>query len=143
MKILIITFEKKNDSLIESQLNHYKKQIKDISIKNIKPPLNEEKEILLVEKHIENGDVIICLDENGKEYTSNDFSSFLTSLNLNYRRIVFIIGKAEGLSKELKKRANYLLSLSQMTYPHHLAKLFLVEQIYRAQTIINNHPYHK
>ncbi|RME54425.1 23S rRNA (pseudouridine(1915)-N(3))-methyltransferase RlmH [Candidatus Woesearchaeota archaeon] len=81
---------------------------------------------------------IVLLDENGKTFTSLKFASFIKDKNLS-----FIIGPAEGFSDKEKVKAKFKLSLSSMTYPHELAKVMLMEQVYRAFTILNNLNYHK
>jgi 23S rRNA (pseudouridine1915-N3)-methyltransferase len=85
---------------------------------------------------------IVLLTENGKQFTSVDFSKWLLQI---YERqsVIFIIGGASGHGEAIIKRAHFRLSLSELTYPHKLARLLLVEQIYRAQTIVANHPYNK
>lgn len=85
---------------------------------------------------------IVLLTENGKQFTSVNFSKWLSDKN-ETQRIVFIIGGASGHGQEVIKQAHFKLSLSELTYPHKLARLLLVEQIYRAQTIRANHPYNK
>lgn len=97
-----------------------------------------EGELLL--KSIPTGSFAIALDEQGKEFSSKEFSNHLEKIT---QPICFIIGGAFGLSTEVKERANMLLSLSKMTMPHIMARLMLIEQIYRAYTISKNHPYHK
>lgn len=85
---------------------------------------------------------IVLLMEKGKQFTSVDFSKWLSNI---YERqsVIFIIGGASGHGEAVIKRAHFKLSLSELTYPHKLARLLLVEQIYRAQTIVAGHPYNK
>ena len=85
---------------------------------------------------------IVLLMEKGKQFTSVDFSKWLSGIN-DRQNVVFIIGGAAGHGEEIIKRAHLKLSLSELTYPHKLARLLLVEQIYRAQTIAAGHPYNK
>jgi 23S rRNA (pseudouridine1915-N3)-methyltransferase len=80
--------------------------------------------------------------EKGKQFTSVDFSKWLFEKS-ETQKIIFIIGGAAGHGEEVIAKANFKLSLSELTYPHKLARLLLVEQIYRAITIKNNHPYNK
>ena len=82
---------------------------------------------------------IIILDEHGLDFTSLQFSKHLQELN---KPIIFVIGGALGLSKEVLDCADYTMALSQFTFPHELARLVLAEQIYRAATIANNKTYH-
>lgn len=82
--------------------------------------------------------VVVFLDENGKQMTSEKFAEFIKDKDIS-----FVIGPAEGFSKDDLKKADYLLSLSKMTFPHQMANLFLIEQVYRAFTILKNEKYHK
>jgi 23S rRNA (pseudouridine1915-N3)-methyltransferase len=83
----------------------------------------------------------ILLDEHGKQLTSIAFANYLQELSS--KEINFIIGGAYGVTTELKRQCHIMLSLSNLTLPHLMARALLCEQIFRAQTIINNHPYHK
>lgn len=85
---------------------------------------------------------IVLLMEKGKQFTSPDFSKWLFEKNQT-QKIVFIIGGAAGHGDEILKMGNFKLSLSEMTFPHKIARLLFVEQIYRAVTIKDGHPYHK
>ena len=85
---------------------------------------------------------IVLLAENGKQFTSVNFSKWLSSIN-ECQSVIFIIGGASGHGEAVQKLAHFRLSLSELTYPHKLARLLLVEQIYRAQTIVANHPHNK
>lgn len=85
----------------------------------------------------------VLLDERGKEYSSREFATFLNKkMQTTPRRLMFIIGGAYGFSDEVYARAAGKISLSRMTMNHQLVRLFAVEQVYRALTILNNHPYH-
>ncbi len=85
---------------------------------------------------------LVLLMEKGKQFTSIDFSRWLFEKSAT-QKIIFIIGGAAGHGEEVIAKANFSLSLSELTYPHKLARLMMVEQIYRAITIKNNHPYNK
>ncbi|MDE6463615.1 MAG: 23S rRNA (pseudouridine(1915)-N(3))-methyltransferase RlmH [Muribaculaceae bacterium] len=88
-------------------------------------------------------DFVVLFDERGREFTSRGFSEFLERKNMDgVRRAVFIIGGPYGFSKAVYDRADTMMSLSQMTFPHELARLFAVEQLYRAGTIMRGEPYH-
>ena len=93
---------------------------------------------------LNNTDYLVLLDENGRQYTSIQFSTYLqlTFLQSNYKRLIFLVAGAYGASDMLKKRANHMRSLSAMTFSHQMIRLFLVEQIYRAFTILKNEKYH-
>ncbi len=85
---------------------------------------------------------IVLMTEKGKQFSSVDFSKWLSGIH-ERQSVVFIIGGASGHGEAVIKRAHFKLSLSELTYPHKLARLLLVEQIYRAQTIASGHPYNK
>ena len=88
-------------------------------------------------------DHVILLDERGREYTSREFSDFIVRKSVELpRSLVFVVGGPYGFSKEVYDRANGLISLSKMTFPHELVRLFFVEQLYRAGTIMRGAPYH-
>lgn len=88
-------------------------------------------------------DVLILLDERGKELTSREFANFLQrQFNAGTRRLVFAVGGPFGFSQEIYDRANGKISFSKMTFPHDVIRVVFMEQIYRAFTIINNQPYH-
>lgn len=143
MKIKIISFNHKLNKEIKQLLDHYKKQIRQLEMLEYKPILSDVKETNFVLSQLVEGDFFICLTEMGNKYNSVDFANYLAKISMTYKRIVFLIGKAEGINKDLLSKANSRLSLSDFTFPHEFAKLLLVEQIYRANQILNNHPYHK
>ena len=94
-------------------------------------------------QRLKTGDYLVLLDESGKQYTSESFAGFLDHrMQLSHKRIIFLIGGAFGFSPELYARADGKLSLSQMTFSHQMVRLFFLEQLYRAMTILNNEPYH-
>lgn len=102
---------------------------------------NEGKEIL---DKIKQDEYVITLEIEGKSIDSVAFSKQLESLaTYGNSKVVFVIGGSNGLSNDVKKRSNYALSFSKMTFPHQLMRMILMEQIYRALTILNNKEYHK
>ena len=155
MKIkLILKGKTDDDSLImgfstyEQRLKHYisfetivipaLKNTKALSIEQQK-----QKEGELIFKNIQSSDRLILLDENGKEYSSVKFSDFIQQqMNSGIKNIVFVVGGPYGFSEEIYKRANGKISLSKMTFSHQMVRLFFVEQLYRAMTILKNEPYH-
>lgn len=152
MKINIIALQNKNEAILEQITQKYLKQITwGIELIDIKPnksfslqeeQKNYEAELLLKKLDRKTLKNIICLDERGKQQTSIEFSNTINNF-LPYGQINFLIGGAFGLASKIKERSDFILSLSRMTFPHKFAKLILIEQIYRAYQILNNHPYHK
>ncbi|HEV2832318.1 MAG TPA: 23S rRNA (pseudouridine(1915)-N(3))-methyltransferase RlmH, partial [Hanamia sp.] len=92
---------------------------------------------------LQNDDVLIALDENGKQWNSIELADFIQQkANESVRNIIFLIGGAYGLHQNISKRCNYKWSLSKLVIPHQLVRLILAEQIYRACTILRNEKYH-
>nr|WP_320038179.1 23S rRNA (pseudouridine(1915)-N(3))-methyltransferase RlmH [uncultured Bacteroides sp.] len=103
----------------------------------------KEKEAELLLKAFQPGDVIVLLDEFGKEFRSVDFANWLEKKmhNVN-KRLVFVIGGPYGFSQKIYDAAHEKISVSKMTFSHQMVRLIFVEQLYRAMTILNNGPYH-
>lgn len=97
-----------------------------------------------ISKKIQHEGIIIALDETGTDISSIDLARKIEFYAQNGQTpIQFIIGGADGLSDEIREKADFLLSFGSQTWPHKLVRIMLIEQIYRAQTIINGHPYHR
>ncbi len=132
----------------QDRLKHYIKFtlqiIPDIKgAKNLSQEQQKNKEAELIEKKIKSSDLVVLLDEHGKEYSSVGFSEFLNKkMNSGSKRLIFIIGGPYGFSKTLHQKYNSKIALSQMTFSHQMIRLFFVEQVYRAYTILKNEPYH-
>jgi 23S rRNA (pseudouridine1915-N3)-methyltransferase len=154
MKILFVftgqTFDKPVKELMivyQERLSHYisygivelkTKNEKGESIERIKE--KEQKEQL---KQVGEGDTLILLDEDGKQFSSVEFASQLQKLlTTSNRKIIFMTGGAYGFGNEISKRANQKISFSKFTFTHQMIRPLLLEQIYRAFTIINNEKYH-
>ena len=104
----------------------------------------KEAESNLLLSNIPQGGKIIVLDEKGKTPSSREFASLLGKwIDEGTQSISFLIGGANGHAEFLKEKADYKLSFGRMTLPHMLARVVLAEQIYRAKTILDGHPYHK
>ncbi len=103
--------------------------------------VRHEKEIIAAVA--EHTGLVVLLDEHGKQMTSHAFSEFLSAAQLRSEHILFVIGDAAGLPAELRNTGHEIIALSEMTFPHDIVRSMLLEQIYRAQTIIQGHPYHK
>jgi 23S rRNA (pseudouridine1915-N3)-methyltransferase len=153
MQLLVVSEDKENwlalaQQIYEKKLNHFIK-FEVVAIKpyreareKVEEKIEREAERLL--KKIDDKDYVILCDVGGKSITSLEFSQKILKLQEHFssRRLTFIIGGAYGVSAEIQKRANEKISLSKMTMNHHVAQLFLLEQIYRAFTILKGIPYH-
>ena len=132
----------------EQRLKHYIKFeleiIPDIkNVKNLSEVQLKEKEGVAILKRLQPTDVLVLLDEHGKQHTSIEFSNYLQKkMNAGIKRMVIVIGGPYGFSEEIYQKAQGELSLSKMTFSHQMVRLFIVEQIYRAFTILKNEPYH-
>lgn len=101
-------------------------------------------EAALLERSIPNGAFVVAMDERGRMLSSPEFSQHLAQWrDQGQRDCVFLIGGADGLTKELRARANFKLSFGKMVWPHMLARAMLAEQLYRASTILSGGPYHR
>lgn len=88
-------------------------------------------------------DFLVLLDEQGQQFSSPELARWMEQrLSASHRRLVFLIGGAFGFTPEVYARANAKLSLSRLTFPHQMVRLFFLEQLYRAMTILRNEPYH-
>lgn len=153
MKIKIIYIEGSKDTNIQHFEELYSKRIKpysSIELIKIKPEkIKNENEISAVKtketkklfKHISNGYTVI-LDEQGQTFSSVKFSEFIEGCKDSSETLNFIIGAAFGLDRSLFTKDMHTISLSSMTFTHGLARILLLEQIYRAFTIIGNKTYH-
>jgi 23S rRNA (pseudouridine1915-N3)-methyltransferase len=113
------------------------------NVKNLPEKQQKEKEGEAILKKLNPTDTLILLDENGKQYSSVDFSDFLQGkMNAGTRQLVLVIGGPYGFSDALYQKAEGKISLSKMTFSHQMIRLFIVEQLYRAFTILRNEPYH-
>jgi 23S rRNA (pseudouridine1915-N3)-methyltransferase len=149
---LVVVGKTKNKELI-SLIEDYIKRInffnkfQIIEVNSVKTKKNNSDEIKKIEcenilKKIKKNDLLFLLDEKGKNYNSREFADFLKVRFQESKTIVFVIGGAFGFSKDLYTKSKGLISLSKMTFSHQIIRLFFTEQLYRAFTILNNHPYH-
>ncbi|APU09038.1 23S rRNA (pseudouridine(1915)-N(3))-methyltransferase RlmH [Cellulophaga lytica] len=140
LQALIAEYEKRLGYYIKFNLDI----IPDIkNVKNLSEAQQKEKEGELILKKLSTTDVLILLDENGKQFTSLDFSDYLQKkMNAGIKQLVFVIGGPYGFSDTIYATAKGKISLSKMTFSHQMVRLFVVEQIYRGFTILRNEPYH-
>ncbi|GGK16832.1 ribosomal RNA large subunit methyltransferase H [Yeosuana aromativorans] len=111
--------------------------------KNLSEAQQKQKEGELILSSISTSDILILLDENGKQMDSVAFSNYLQKhMNSGIKQLVFAIGGPYGFSEDVYKQAQGKLSLSKMTFSHQMVRLFFIEQLYRGFTILRNEPYH-
>lgn len=111
--------------------------------KNLSVEQQKEKESELILKSLQAGDVVVLLDEHGKEFRSIEFADWVErKMNTVNKRLVFVIGGPYGFARKVYEAAQEKISLSKMTFSHQMIRLIFVEQLYRAMTILNNGPYH-
>lgn len=135
-------------ALYENRLKHYLQlQVSVLpSVKNAGklPPqqlMAKEAEILL--KQLNDSDFLVLMDERGRELSSVKFANWLEQQQHHgHRRLIFVVGGAWGFDESLRQRANFSLSLSKMTFSHQMVRLFFLEQLYRAMTILRGEKYH-
>ncbi len=136
-----------NDAIDEykKRLSKYTKldivELPDSSYNEIEKVKKEEGKLIL--KHLKETDNVIILDINGQELSSVELTNKLCSQEAMNSNLCFVIGGSYGLSDEVKKRANYSISFSKLTFPHQLFRVILLEQLYRTYKIRNNENYHK
>lgn len=112
-------------------------------VKHLSESQQKAKEGELILAKLNNSDVLILLDENGKQYDSLKFADYLQKhMNSGIKQLVFAVGGPYGFSEDVYSKAIGKISLSKMTFSHQMIRLFVVEQIYRAFTILKNEPYH-
>lgn len=132
----------------QSRLTHYVpfslEEIPDLkNVKNLSEEQQKEREADLLFDRLQPGDVLVLLDEKGKEMTSREFSVYLEQkMQTVAKRLVFLIGGPYGFSPRVYEAAQGKISLSKMTFSHQMVRLFLIEQIYRGYTIMKGEPYH-
>lgn len=155
MNIKLIAIGKTDNKNLQALIDEYTKRlgfyikfeldiIPDIkNVKNLSESEQKAKEGQLILGKIAPTDQLILLDENGKEFNSVGFSDFLQKkMNSGIKTLVFVIGGPYGFSEEVYQKAQGKVALSQMTFSHQMVRLFVIEQIYRGFTILNNEPYH-
>lgn len=104
---------------------------------------NMKDEAIEIDKYINSRDFVVTMEIGGKKLNSIKFSKKIDNWLMTYGNITFIIGGSDGIDESIRKKSNYALSFSDLTFPHGLFRGFLVEQIYRSFKIINNETYHK
>ena len=140
LKIKIFTVGKKPDSWVKQGLSIYAERLKGFLAVEWVYAKDDE----ALSRYLSKQQQFVCLDLKGQTLSSTQFSTFLLQeFEKNGSKVVFVIGGASGLKKQTLQKASHLISLSTFTFTHQLAKLVLVEQLYRSIQIIKGSPYHK
>lgn len=155
MQLVIAAVGHKMSAWIEAGFAEYAKRMPSdcrIVLKEIKPvdrSTNKNPETVMalertrIEAAFPKGSRIIALDEHGKDVTTVQLAQYLTQWQQDGRDVTFVIGGADGLDPRLKVNADMLIRLSSLTLPHGMVRVLLAEQLYRAWSITQNHPYHR
>ncbi|HMI03775.1 MAG TPA: 23S rRNA (pseudouridine(1915)-N(3))-methyltransferase RlmH [Pedobacter sp.] len=155
MKITLLVVGKTEDRYLIEGIDKYLGRLKHYigfqitvipeikNTKNLSMAQQKSREGELILKHVGNTDTVILLDEKGKKYTSVLFANFLNKQMIgSVQQMIFVIGGPYGFDEPIYKRANGSISLSDMTFSHQMVRLFFVEQLYRAFSILKGEPYH-
>ena len=154
MKITLLVVSKTTSAQIESLIQEYQKRLTHYvpfalqvipELKNTKaltPDQQKQAEGELILRAVAQSADLVLLDEHGKEFRSIEFADYIQKKMSSGRDVVFVVGGPYGFSEAVYQRANGKISLSKMTFSHQMVRLFFVEQIYRAMTILRGEPYH-
>ncbi|PYF70860.1 23S rRNA (pseudouridine(1915)-N(3))-methyltransferase RlmH [Pedobacter nutrimenti] len=155
MKITLLVVGKTEDKYLIEGIDKYLNRLKHYigfnlvvipeikNTKNLTQAQQKTKEAELIFKQISNLDMVILLDEKGKKHSSVSFANYLNKQMISsVQHMVFIIGGPYGFDESIYKRAGSSISLSEMTFSHQMVRLFFVEQLYRAFSILKGEPYH-
>ena len=155
MKIILLQIDKTQDSYLSEGIENYTKRLKNYTTfemttinvpkavrqRSQKEQKTEEGKLIL--NFISPEDHLVLLDDKGKEFSSPEFASYLSKKqNASPKRLIFLIGGPFGFDERIYQRADFQLSFSRMTFSHQMIRLFFVEQLYRAFTILKGEKYH-
>ena len=146
MKLWVIAVGHKMPQWVETATQDYVKRMPRecaIEIKELKPDINPAKEAVKIREALPKNALVIALDERGIDQTTVQISKQLEGWLSLGSDVALLIGGADGLDPSIKKETQAIWRLSSLTLPHAMARLLLVEQLYRAWTILQGHPYHR
>lgn len=154
IKINIITVSKHTPNWVEIAFKEYAKRLNVFQLNLIEIPLSRRTKNGDIKKNIqEEGEkiiakipkdtLVIALDEHGEQWSSTELAAQFKTWQIIWKNITIIIGGPDGLSEACLKKASLKWSLSKLTFPHQLVRVILIEQLHRAWSILNNHPYHR
>ena len=155
MQIKLIAIGKTDNKQLQILIDDYDKRLKHYikfqfeiipdlkNVKHLTEAQQKQKEGEFILSKVSNSDILILLDENGKQMDSVVFSNYLQKhMNSGVKQLVFVIGGPYGFSEDIYKKAHDKFSLSKMTFSHQMVRLFFIEQLYRGFTILRSEPYH-
>lgn len=153
MKIQLLCVSKRPSVWVADASNDYLKRMQgklDVSCRELSPVSNvanaeqqREREGEMILKAIPSQAYLVALDERGEQWSTAELAAVLQQWQLAQKNIALVIGGAEGLPPSVRSAASHVWSLAQLTLPHQLVRVIVVEQIYRAWSLLNNHPYHR
>jgi 23S rRNA (pseudouridine1915-N3)-methyltransferase len=150
MKITVLAIGKLRGAEAEWAAEYQKRLGKSVEVhefalsKTLSPAESQKAEAQLLLKSIPAKNFVILCDERGKDMTSRDFAAKLSEWqDGGLGNLTFIVGGADGVTDDIRAKANFTLSFGHLTWPHRLARVMLLEQIYRARQILAGHPYHR
>lgn len=155
MKIILLVVGKTNDSWAKTAIAEYEKRLKHYlpfvievipDLKSTKSMTEEQvkaRESEFILEWNKPGDLMVLLDEKGNQYSSENFAGYLQKkMNSGIKNLIFVVGGPYGFSDSVYSACRETISLSKMTFSHQMVRVFFVEQIYRAMTILSGEPYH-
>ena len=154
MRITLLVVGKTTSTQIETLIQEYQKRLMHYlpfalqvipelrNTKALSPEQQKQAEGELILRAITPNTDLVLLDEHGKEFRSIEFADYVQKRMSSGRDVVFVVGGPYGFSEAVYQRANGKISLSKMTFSHQMVRLFFVEQLYRAMTILRGEPYH-
>lgn len=145
MHITIAAIGKLKDPALKALYDEYEKRLAwKVNVREFEPKAHKHQEGALLLSAVLPSAFLITLDENGENLKSEEFADSLKHIQLYHQgKVAFLIGGADGLSEEIKEKAQKSISFGRMTWPHLLVRVMLIEQLYRAQQILKGHPYHR
>lgn len=148
MRITVVAVGRAQDDHINALWERYAARLKPAPVLRVvedkrRGPGGPAREAALILAQVPDGATVVALDERGKALDSAGLARQLARWRTDARDLVFVIGGADGLDDSVTKRAGLTLSLGPMTWPHQLVRVMLAEQLYRADTILSGHPYHR
>ncbi len=158
MKLTILTVSNKSPSWTQQAVNEFVKRLNpapkliELPLANRGKNYNVNSVLSLEAKNIQaqidkqklkGNCYTVLLDVNGEAYSTEELTKLVQAKTLEYNHFLFIIGGPDGVAEEIKQQSQLKLSMSNLTFPHTIAKIVLLEQLYRVKSIMDNHPYHR